>query len=128
MAECVELVVIMMVRPLGAARATCVAAIVPLAPGLGSTTIGVALIAFGLADAVVARLVRGRRTAYATLVVMSASLVAAAFPVMAQARLVGFAWFIEAEALVWLGVRTRAPLFTRIGIAGTALAGVQMFP
>lgn len=112
---------------LGAALNTCGLVVVASRYPIGTTWVAAALLAFGAADALVARLVRTRRVAYTALVVMASALVAASVPVVAGARLVGFAWFIEAEALVWLGMRTRDNLFTRVGIAGTALAGVQMF-
>ena len=112
---------------LGAALNTCGVIAVASRYPLGATVVSGALLAFGVADAAVARLVRSRRTAYSALVVMSAALVAAAVPVRFGVRIVAVAWFIEAEALVWLGIRTRDRLFLRVGLAGLAMAALHLF-
>ncbi len=85
------------------------------------------LVALGVAEAVGAWLVRGRRPAFATLMTMGVVLVAAAFPVRFGPRTVALVWFLEAEALVVIGVRLRDGLFTRLGVSGSALAGVYLY-
>lgn len=112
---------------LGAALSTCGLIVVANRYPLGLTWVAASLLILGAADACVAWLARERRRAYVALVVMACALVAASVPVVAGARVVSFAWFIEAEAVVMLGVRTRDRLLTRVGVAGTALAGLHLF-
>lgn len=111
----------------GAAIGTCGLIVVANRYPIGSGWVAASLLILGAADACMAWLVRERRTASTALIVMASALVAASVPVVAGARVVSFAWFIEAEALVLLGVRTRDRLIARVGIAGTALAGLHLF-
>ncbi len=85
------------------------------------------LICLAIADAALAWFARRRRLAFATLVTMSAAAIAAAIPIRFGPRTVTVAWFIEAEALVAIGVRSRDGLFTRLGILASAVAGLYVY-
>jgi uncharacterized membrane protein len=85
-----------------------------------------ALVVLGSADLLFARVVRARPIALSTLVTVGVTTIAAAFPVFFDARVVSVAWLLESEALILLGARSGVVLFSRLGIAGSAITAVHL--
>jgi hypothetical protein len=90
---------------------------------LDATVIFWSLLALGAADAVAAWFIGRRRLAFSTLVTLAVVLVGAAFPLRLAEMPVAFAWLLEAEALIVIGILARDVLFTRLGLVASVIAG-----